>query len=55
MQKDRFLPLTNEIKIERLSDVMGFLFYLEKVLGVDIFNRCKKKPHDDKWQGSLVF
>jgi len=46
---------SNEIRIERLSDVMGFLFHLEKVMGVEFSIDIKKPPHDDKWQGSLVF
>ena len=41
--------------IQSLSDIMNFLFSLEKVRDVDFRIDVKKPPHCDEWECSLVF
>lgn len=42
-------------KIECLSDIMDFLFCLEKVSGIKFDIDVKRPPHFDGWECSLTF
>ncbi len=43
------------VKIESISDIMDFLFCLEKVTGINFDIDVKKPPHYDGWECSLKF
>ena len=42
-------------RINCLSDIMGFFFQMEKVMGLNFSIDVKKPPHDEEWQCSLTF
>ena len=41
--------------IQKLSDIMDFLFKLENIAGVDFNINVKKPPQDEQWECSISF
>lgn len=44
-----------DARIDSLADIMGFLFQMDKGVGLNFYLDVKRPPHDDNWQCSIVF
>lgn len=43
------------VSMDSLADIMGFLFQMEKIMGLHFRLDVKRPPRDDNWQCSIVF